>query len=117
MTSGLSSRATRRIASASARSRPAWSVASAGCRTAWSSEPTWPLRPVNRHVVELTREHADQLALRPADLVVQAADGVLHRARAVFLDEARVDAGRLAKRALVVALIGDAAGVLVDLRL
>ena len=72
---------------------------------------------VDGHVVELAGEHADQLALRPAELIVQAADGVLHRARAVLLHEPHVAADGFAENSLVIALVGDAARVLVDLRL
>ena len=52
-----------------------------------------------------------------AQLIVEPADGVPRGPRAVLLHELDVETGGFAEDALVVALVGEAARIFVDLRL
>jgi hypothetical protein len=63
---------------------------------------------VDRDVVDLALEHADQLALRVRPLVVEATQHALHRLRDIALHEARVDPG-LGEACLVPALVEEPA--------
>src|SRR4051812_4140249 len=66
---------------------------------------------VDRDVEDLALQDLDELPLRLLHLVVQAADHVPARQRAVVLHELGVDAGCLSERSLVVALEERAAVV------
>src|SRR5690348_4600244 len=59
---------------------------------------------VDHHVVDLAEEHLHELALRLADLVVQAAQHVTHGERLVVLYELDLEAGRFIEPLAVIAL-------------
>src|SRR5207245_9875925 len=65
---------------------------------------------VRRDIEDLAGDDADELALRPADLIMQPAQHAPPRARVIVLDEARADS-RALELPLVPALIEEPARV------
>src|SRR4051812_20707602 len=72
---------------------------------------------VNRDVEDFSGKRRDQLSLRLAYLVVQAAQHVAHRERLVVLHELRVESGGLLEDPSVIALEEKPALVLEHARL
>src|SRR5438552_2773135 len=60
-----------------------------------STEPRRAAPDIHRHIENLPGDDADELALRPADLVVQPAQHALLRARVIVLNEVRTDSRAL----------------------
>src|SRR2546425_257165 len=72
---------------------------------------------IHRDIPDLAESDANQLSLRPTDLVVKAAQDVLGGARMVVLHELDVEPGGVLERLAVVAFQEEAARVLEHLRL